>query len=115
MSLLVPVPPELPSPEAELTALVLDGVTSLHSRRAYATGLAQFFAWLRTKPSQPFAKALLQEYRSWLLDQGLAASTINLRLSPLRKLAREMADNGLVDPRPGRGTARTKGGKQQGG
>jgi integrase len=29
---------------------------------------------------------------------GVSPSTVNLRLSPIRKLAREMADNGLLDP-----------------
>ena len=45
-----------------------------------------------------FTKALVQQYRSALLAQGLSASTVNLRLSPIRKLAREMADNQLLDP-----------------
>ena len=46
----------------------------------------------------PFTKALVQQYRSALLAQGLSASTVNLRLSPIRKLPREMADNQLLDP-----------------
>ena len=70
------------SAEQELTALVLNGVTSEHSKRAYAKGLALFFAWVRERPPQPFAKALVQEYRAWLLEQGLAPATVNLRLSP---------------------------------
>jgi site-specific recombinase XerD len=94
--------------------LVLHGVTSEHSRRAYSTGLEKFFAWLRGRPAQPFSKALLQEYRSWLLEQQLSPATINLRLSPLRKLAREMADNGLLDPGLANGIEKTKGVKQQG-
>jgi integrase/recombinase XerD len=114
VSVLVPIRPESHTPEEELAALVLNGVTSPHSRRAYAVGLEQFFRWLRLKPLQPFSKALLQEYRSWLLEQGLSSATINLRLSPLRKLAREMADNGLLDPGLASGIERTKGVKQQG-
>jgi integrase len=118
----MPVPADLvPAPaagqgsaEAELTALVLDGVTSDHSKRAYSKGLALFFAWVKERPPQAFAKALIQEYRAWLLEQGLAPATVNLRLSPLRKLAREMADNGLLSPELATGIGRTKGIKQEG-
>jgi hypothetical protein len=92
--------------EARLIAMVLDSVTSLHSRRSYEKGLRLFFAWCREqsreqareqsfdRPQPGFSKALANAYRSWLLAQGLAPSTINLRLSPIRKLA----DNHLLAP-----------------
>jgi integrase/recombinase XerD len=79
---------------------VLHGVTSVHSRRSYRTGLEAFFAWIRVSGAGPeFTKALAQQYRSALLANRLSSSTINLRLSPIRKLAREMADNQMLDPR----------------
>ncbi len=85
--------------EARLIALVLDTVTSEHSRRSYRTGLVRFFSWIRTSEMGPtFSKALVGEYRAYLLAQGLSAATVNLRLAPVRRLAREMADNGLLDP-----------------
>ena len=88
-----------PDSEARLIDLVLNGVTSIHSRRSYQTGLTAFFGWIRVSGAAPaFTKALVQQYRSALLAQGLSASTVNLRLSPIRKLAREMADNQLLDP-----------------
>lgn len=84
--------------EARLISLVLDTVTSEHSRRSYRTGLVRFFTWIRTSDSAPsFSKALVGEYRAHLLEQGLSAATVNLRLAPVRRLAREMADNGLLD------------------
>jgi len=115
LSELVLIRPEAGAAEDRLTSLVLNGVTSPHSRRAYATGLARFFAWLRGRPQPPqaFSKALLQEYRAWLLEQELSPATINLRLSPLRKLAREMADNSLLDSAAAGAIQRTKGVKQQ--
>ena len=59
----------------------------------------RFFGWIRTSGSAPiFSKALLGEYRAALLAGGLSAATVNLRLAPVRRLAREMADNGLLDP-----------------
>ena len=97
-----------------MTRLVLNGVTSDHTKRSYRTGLEQFFAWLETKPRQPFSKALVGEYMAHLGQLNLSASTLNLRLSPLRKLAREMADNGLLDPGVASAIERTKGVKQQG-
>jgi site-specific recombinase XerD len=100
--------------EAKLIGLVLDGVTSLHSRRAYEKGLRQFFAWCREQPRVSFSKALANAYRSWLLAQGLAPSTINLRLSPVRKLAREMADNDLLAPDTAAAIERVPGVKQEG-
>jgi site-specific recombinase XerD len=100
--------------EAKLIGLVLDGVTSLHSRRAYEKGLRQFFAWCRDQPRVSFSKALAGGYRSWLLAQSLAPSTINLRLSPIRKLAREMADNDLLAPDTAAAIERVPGVKQEG-
>jgi len=38
----------------------------------------------------------------------VSPSTLNLRLSPLRKLAREMADNGLLDPGTASAIERTR-------
>ena len=105
---------EAPSPEEELARLVLNGVTSDHTKRSYRTGLQQFFAWLETKPRQPFSKALVGEYRAHLVQLTLSPSTVNLRLSPLRKLAREMADNGLLDHGVASAIGRTKGVTQEG-
>ena len=110
--------PERPVPqdqrEAQLLRLVLDSVTSAHSRRSYEKGLRQFFQWCREQPRPTFSKALVGAYRSWLLEQGLASATINLRLSPVRKLAREMADNDLLAPELAAAIERVAGVKQQG-
>ncbi len=106
--------PETDPREAELLRLVLDSVTSVHSRRSYEKALTQFFAWCREQPRPSFSKALVGAYRSWLLEQGLAPATINLRLSPVRKLAREMADNGLLAPELAAAIERVAGVKQQG-
>ena len=84
--------------EARMIDLVLNGVTSVHSRRSYRTGLTAFFTWIRVSGAGPaFTKALVQQYRSVLLADKLSSSTINLRLSPIRKLARETADNGVLE------------------
>jgi len=111
---LVPAPAGSGSTDAELTALALNGVTSEHSKRAYAKGLAQFSAWVKERPPQVFVKAMVQQYRDWLLEQNSAPATVNIRLSPLRKLGREMADKGLFDPSLATGIEDTSGIKQRG-
>ena len=52
---------------------------------------------------------MVQRYKRKLQDDDLAPSTINQRLSAIRKLAQEAADNGLVDPHLAAGIARVKG------
>ena len=86
-----------PETEARLLALVLNGVTSPHSRRSYRTSLLRFFLWARCGRAH-FSKAMVGEYRAMLLAEALSPATINLRLAPVRRLGREMADNGLLDP-----------------
>ncbi len=79
--------------------LVLNGVTSVHSRRSYKTGLTAFFTWIRVSGAEPaFTKALVQQYRSALLDDGLSLLDREPPALPIRKLAREMADNGMLEP-----------------
>lgn len=97
-----------------LRLLVLDSVASPHSRRAYGKALDDFLAWYAAEPRGAFSKALLQAYRSRLEAQGLAPSTINVRLAALRKLAAEAADNGLLDPVLAAGISKVRGARQFG-
>lgn len=107
---LVPVPSNLD----HIKALVLDSVNSPHSRRAYDRGLTDFLAWYTQTGGQGFSKATVQRYAQRLADQGLAASTRNVRLTAVRRLAAEAADNALLAPELAAGIARVKGAKQQG-
>ena len=61
-----------------------------------------------------FGKALVQRYRAFLEEKGLAPSSINVRLAALRKLAMEAADNGLLDPAVASAIGRVKGAVQKG-
>jgi len=73
--------------------LVTNGLTSEHSKRAYSKALTDFLAWMEIN-HKPFTKATIQEYRQTLTGSPAA---INLKLSAIRKLATEAADNGLID------------------
>src|SRR2546425_2980545 len=77
-----------------IKSLVLDSVTSGHSKRAYGQALDAFERWCAETGAGPFTKATVQAWRAALESTGLAASSINVRLSAIRKLAAEAADNG---------------------
>jgi integrase len=109
---LVPVPAG--APWEELRRLVVDSVSSRHSRRAYGLALDGFFAWYEAEARGPFCKALVQEYRAHLEAQELSPSTINVRLAAVRKLAGEAADNDLLAPEIAAAIAKVKGAKRRG-
>ena len=113
MSTALVLVPEAPPWEA-LRKLVVDSVSSVHSRRAYGFALDEFFSWYGMGVRPPFSKAVVQEYRSHLEAQGLATSTINVRLAAIRKLAAEAVDNGLLAPELAAGIGKVKGAKQRG-
>jgi integrase/recombinase XerD len=93
---------------------VLDGISSRHTRRAYSQALDEFLIWFRDEPGREFNKATVQKYRTELETKGLAPSSINVRLSAIRRLALEAADNGLMAPELAAGIARAKGAKRSG-
>jgi integrase/recombinase XerD len=98
---------------AAIERLVLDGLTSTHSKRAYSKALRAFGLWFRAQ-SDPFAKATVQRYRNDLEARGLAASTINVHLAAVRKLAVEASDNGLLGQELAAGIARVRGARRHG-
>ena len=92
-----------------IIGLVVDSLTSDHSKRVYRKALADFLTWCDAQGRPPFNKALVQRYKVKLQNDGLAPATINQRLSTIRKLAEEAADNGLLDPHLAAGIGRVKG------
>ncbi|MCZ2080411.1 MAG: tyrosine-type recombinase/integrase [Bryobacterales bacterium] len=95
-------------------ALVLDALSSPHSRRVYGKALDEFQSWAAQGAPEGFTKAAVQRYRLYLETLELAASTINVRLTAVRKLAMEAADNGLLGRDLASGIARVKGAPQIG-
>ena len=71
--------------------MVLDSVTSAHSRRNYAKALDLLFA---LAAGRPLTRSLLMQYRAAM--DGLAPSTVNVRLSAVRKLISEARKNGML-------------------
>lgn len=94
--------------------LVLDGMTSDHSKRAYGKALADFLDWYGRQGKPGLSKATVQAYKAVLQESGLSPASVNLRMSAIRKLAQEAADNSLIDQSLANGIAKVKGVKQQG-
>jgi site-specific recombinase XerD len=94
--------------------MVLDGLPSAHSRRAYERALVEFFHWHRETGRPQLGKAVVQRYAAELREAGMSSSSINQRLSAIRKLAGEAADNGLLDPQIAGGIRAVKGARQEG-
>jgi len=97
-----------------IKALVLDTLSSPESRRAYGQALDDFFRWCETATVGEFSKAAVNAYRASLEARRLSPSTVNQRLSAIRKLAVEAADNGLMPPSVAAAISRVKGAKRAG-
>jgi hypothetical protein len=59
--------------------------------------LDEFMDWFQQAPRPGFTKATVSAWRVSLEDRRLGSSSIIIRMSAIRKLAAEAADNGLVD------------------
>jgi integrase/recombinase XerD len=97
-----------------LKALVLDSVSSPITKRVYNLGLDEFFAWYSSEPRAGLTKATVSAWRVALEARGLGSVSINVRITAVRKLAVEAADNGLLAPELAAGIARVKGAKSKG-
>src|SRR5438445_8404972 len=93
----------------KLKALVLDSVSSPITRRVYNLGLDEFIGWYALEARPGFTKATVCAWRVALEAGGLGAVSINVRITAVRKLAIEAADNGLLAPEMANGIARVKG------
>ena len=81
-----------------LKRLVLDSVSSPITRRVYNLGLDEFFEWFGQEARPGFTKATVSAWRVSLEDRRLGSSSIIIKMSAIRKLAAEAADNGLLAP-----------------
>jgi integrase len=91
--------------------IVLDSLSSPHSRRAYERHLREFLVW---KGSGAINKALVQSYAAELRETGASSANINQKLSAIRKLATEAADNGFLEQHLANSIKAIKGARQEG-
>src|SRR5262249_24455887 len=93
---------------------VLNSLTSLQSRRSYQHAMDEFIGWYCSEPRLALNRAVVLRYRLQLEEKKLAASTINVRLAAVRRLAYEAADTGLLSPELVASIRRVKGVPQLG-
>lgn len=108
--------PTLRDEDKKAIQAVLDAVASEHTRRAYSRALNDFMTWYRATGQVRLDKATVQSYAAQLAAQGVSASSINQRLSAIRKFAQEAADNSTTPEAQqlAQGVARVKGLHQEG-
>jgi len=95
-------------------ALVTNAVTSPHTKRAYTRALTDFMAWYQANGQSGLSKAAVQAHVSALRSAGVSASSINQRLTAIRKLALEAADNGMIDHSVAQAIGRAEGVRSEG-
>lgn len=102
----------------QIISIVTNAVSSKHTKRAYERALTDFMIWVQSKQPGVFNKATVQMYISAMRNDGISASSINQRLSAIRKLAIECADNSLMDDHTAQAIQRVEGirveGRKQG-
>src|SRR5258708_28458487 len=98
----------------KLKTLVLDSVSSPITKCVYNMALDEFMGWFQQAPRSGFTKATVSAWRVSLEDRRLGSSSIIIRMSAIRKLAAEAADNGLMSPDLAAGISRVKSAKTQG-
>jgi site-specific recombinase XerC len=97
-----------------LKAIVLDRVSSPITRRVYNRALDEFLSWRPVlEPRPPFSKAAVSGWRASLEARKLGSSSIIVRMSAIRTLAAEAADNGLLAPAMAAGVMRLKSAKRK--
>lgn len=94
--------------------LVCNAVSSGHTKRAYERALTDFVIWHRTTGQTGFSKATVQAHVTALRSQEVSASSINQRLTAIRKLANELADNGVIDHSTAQAVGRVEGVRKEG-
>src|SRR5580698_2316091 len=84
------------------------------TKRVYNMALNEFMAWFQQMPRAGFTKATVSAWRVSLEERKLGSSSIIIRMSAIRKLAAEAADNGLLAPELAQGISRVKSVKSTG-
>jgi integrase len=77
--------------QALLRKMALDAVQSAHSKRNYAKALDDLFAFCGNRP---LSRSLFMEWRAGM--ESLSPSTINVRLSAVRKMVGEARRNNMI-------------------
>ena len=105
IELLDPTP--YPSGTSEVDVAV--GLSGPPCQRSYDRAITDFVDWYCSEPRLAFNRTVVLRYRIYLEQRQYAATTINLRLAAVRRVAYEAADSGLLSPELAAGIRRVKG------
>ena len=90
-------------------AAVLNSLTSKSGQCSYDRAITDFVDWYCSEPRLAFNRTVVLRYRIYLEQKQYAATTINLRLAAVRRVAFEAADSGQPSPELATGIRRVKG------
>ncbi len=93
---------------------VLNSLTSPSSQRSYDHAIREFIDGYCSEPRLAFNKTVVTRYRISLEQRHYAASTINLRLAAVQRLAYKASDYGLLSPDLAAGVRRVRGARRLG-
>jgi site-specific recombinase XerD len=97
-------------PDLEQTkSAVLNSLTSKSGQRSYDHAINKFVDWYCSEPRLAFNRTVVLRYRIFFEQKQLAATTINLRLAAVRRVAYEAAASGLLSPEAAASIRRVKG------
>jgi Phage integrase, N-terminal SAM-like domain len=80
----------------QLVKRVLDGVTSVETRRAYSHALEMFLAFCAREGNPTLSAELVASYRLSLIGEGKSSSTVGVRLAAIKALTRAAVMAGLM-------------------
>jgi integrase len=98
----------LPDLEQAKSAVV-NSLSSTSGQRTFDHAITEFVGWYCSEPRLAFNRTVVLRYRIHLEQRHYAATTINLRLAAVRRVAYEAADAGLLSPELAAGIRRVKG------
>jgi integrase len=88
---------------------VLNTLTSKKRQRSYDRAIADFVDWYCSEPRLAFNRTVVPAIQDLSRTEQYPATTINLRLAAVRRVAFEAADSGLLSPELAAGIRRVKG------
>ena len=81
--------------------LAVNSMPAARSREQYARALRDFMHWFQADPARTLNRQAVQQYVTHLRDRQLAAASVNLALSAIKKLVREAIESQVITPERG--------------
>ena len=91
--------PSLPTEMNTTLQIVLNGLPSKHSKRAYFRAIRDFLNYWLEKGQPIPDKLFLQTYLVEMQEQGMGESSINIRLAAIKNFSREASETCRIQQR----------------